>query len=229
MSDRARSRSPPRERSPPRDGGGDDRDRDSAPAAAAPEGSRSGTCARWHAERGFGFITPDDGGEDVFCHVSAITDGNALPEGGKVTFTVRFDDRQNKDRAQDVTGGCQEQSGNGGPPRDPGGAGGSGKLVGTVARWNGERGFGFISPEDGGEDVFCHVSSITDGNALPEGQKVTYDKEFDEQRGKERAQNVAGGMEEDRSQRMGGGGGCECSVLCALCSPVMLCVEKLVC
>ena len=42
-----------------------------------------------------------------------------------------------------------------------GGGGGSGKrrLKGEACRWN-MRGFGFIKPEDGGEDLFCHVSSI---------------------------------------------------------------------
>lgn len=46
-----------------------------------------------------------------------------------------------------------------------------GMMKGTACRWN-DRGFGFIRPEAGGEDVFCHVSSITDGNMLREGDSV---------------------------------------------------------
>ena len=46
-----------------------------------------------------------------------------------------------------------------------------GKLKGTAGRWN-ERGFGFIKPADGGEDLFCHVSGIQDGNMLREGDEV---------------------------------------------------------
>jgi cold shock CspA family protein len=58
---------------------------------------------RW-TDRGFGFIKPDDGGDDVFCHVSAIKDGNALPEGGRVHYNLTYDDRRGKDCAADVTG-----------------------------------------------------------------------------------------------------------------------------
>ena len=49
-------------------------------------------------------------------------------------------------------------------------------------RWN-EKGFGFIKPDDGGDDLFCHVSQITDGNALSEGATVHFVKVFDERRG----------------------------------------------
>jgi hypothetical protein len=55
------------------------------------------------------------------------------------------------------------------PPRDGGDGGGGGDgglLVGTAARWN-DRGFGFIKPADGSEDIFCHFSAITDGALVP--------------------------------------------------------------
>ena len=52
---------------------------------------------------------------------------------------------------------------------------------GTVKWFNAEKGYGFISNDDGGEDVFVHFSAILgDGyKSLSEGQKVVYETEQD--------------------------------------------------
>ncbi|MCL2856936.1 MAG: cold-shock protein [Oscillospiraceae bacterium] len=52
---------------------------------------------------------------------------------------------------------------------------------GTVKWFNADKGYGFISNDNGGEDVFVHFSAImTDGyKSLSEGQKVTFETEVD--------------------------------------------------
>lgn len=55
---------------------------------------------------------------------------------------------------------------------------------GTVKWFNPTKGYGFIEPADGSNDVFVHISAVQDAglNALNEGQKVAY--ELEENRGK---------------------------------------------
>lgn len=78
----------------------------------------------WNDARGFGFITPDDGGEDVFVHRSALGEGVVLSPGQPVTFEPQWDDAKRKSRAASVTlaeGG--PSPGGGGTPAPGGGAG----------------------------------------------------------------------------------------------------------
>lgn len=63
--------------------------------------------------------------------------------------------------------------------------------TGTVKWFDPKKGFGFIVPDAGGQDVFVHISAVEAAgmNGLDEGQKVSYDLE--ENRGRQAAGNLA--------------------------------------
>jgi len=63
---------------------------------------------------------------------------------------------------------------------------------GTVKWFNGQKGFGFIQPDDGGKDVFVHISAVERAgmHGLNEGQKVSFDVVADRKTGKSSAENL---------------------------------------
>ena len=63
-------------------------------------------------------------------------------------------------------------------------------ATGIVKFFAEDKGFGFITPDTGGPDVFVHVSAIGSGGPLREGQKVSYDVGQDRKTGKSKAENV---------------------------------------
>jgi cold shock protein len=64
--------------------------------------------------------------------------------------------------------------------------------TGTVKFFNGQKGYGFIAPEGGGADVFVHISAVERAglSTLNEGQRVNFDVETDQKRGKTNATNI---------------------------------------
>jgi cold shock protein len=64
-------------------------------------------------------------------------------------------------------------------------------ALGTVKWFNAQKGFGFIQPEDGGKDVFVHISAVERAgiSSLSEGQKVRY--EVVTERGKQAAAHLS--------------------------------------
>ncbi|MEL7976354.1 cold shock domain-containing protein [Isoptericola sp. F-RaC21] len=172
-------------------------------AAAGPSGSAGpasdgadGTVSWFDDVRGFGFIAPDAGGDDVFVHVKALGGGlTTLPEGARVTFDVVDGDKGPNARDVRLVHGSREGRGSrdghvsrggnarGGADRGrPGRPGSSGRSSGgpvrggegTVARYDADRGFGFITPDAGGDDLFVHVSVVRDVEFLEEGDRVRF-------------------------------------------------------
>ena len=81
--------------------------------------------------------------------------------------------------------------------------------TGTVKFFNEQKGYGFIQPDEGGQDAFVHISAVERAgmNTLRENQRVAYDLEED-RRGKMAASNLrsadeAGGGDEAPSDQAG--------------------------
>ncbi len=185
-----------------------------------------GTVKWFNGAKGFGFIQPDDGGSDVFVHVSAVEQAglHGLNDGDQVNYELEQDRRSGKLSAGQLvvtgsgpppSGGGRGPGGGGGgfdrpqrsfdrPPRSfdgprAGGGGGGGASrdpagpgSGVVKWFNGTKGFGFIQPNDGGGDVFVHISAVEQAGlrGLNEGQAVSYDLEQDRRSGKTSATNL---------------------------------------
>ena len=66
-------------------------------------------------------------------------------------------------------------------------------TTGTVKWFNAQKGFGFIQPDNGGNDVFVHISAVERAglSGLGEGQKVSFEAKVDQMRGKTSAENLS--------------------------------------
>lgn len=174
-------------------------------------GEGTGVVKFFNAQKGFGFVVRDDGGEDVFVHISAVEQAgmSSLAEGQPLGFTLV--DRGGRISATElkidgepmaVTERAPREPREGGfgdrGPR-PGGAGGAPqrqltgeKATGTVKFFNAMKGFGFIQRDDGQPDAFVHISAVERAgmSTLNEGDKLEFEIEVD-RRGKYAAVNLS--------------------------------------
>jgi CspA family cold shock protein len=191
----------------------------SMPAQVVGEGK--GVVKFFNNQKGFGFIQVDDRPDDVFVHISAVEQAGltGLAEGQPLEFTLV--DRGGKVSATDLVidgdplpvperaprpersglivaiavvaivvasvaaiaiGGFQR-----GPMRESTGE----RANGTVKFFNDMKGFGFIQRDDGGEDVFVHISALERSGIgqVTQNDRLAFDIEVD-RRGKYSATNV---------------------------------------
>ena len=68
-------------------------------------------------------------------------------------------------------------------------------ATGTVKWFNATKGFGFIQPDEGGQDVFVHISAVERAGlgSINEGQKLSYERERDQRSGKTSAGQLQAG------------------------------------
>jgi CspA family cold shock protein len=153
-------------------------------------GTGKGVVKFFNSQKGFGFIQREDGGEDVFVHISAVERAGleGLAEGQQLEFNLV--DRGGKISAADlqVVGDVIEVAAKpAAPQRELTGE----KATGTVKFFNAMKGFGFITRDDGQPDAFVHISAVERSGMreLNEGDKLEFDLEVD-RRGKYSAVNL---------------------------------------
>ena len=152
-------------------------------------GEGKGVVKFFNPQKGFGFIVRDDGGEDVFVHISAVEQAGLtdLADGQPLEFTLV--DRGGRISATNlkIEGEPMAVERSAAPQRQLTGE----KASGTVKFFNSMKGFGFIQRDDGQPDAFVHISAVERAGipTLNEGDRLEFEIEVD-RRGKYAAVNL---------------------------------------
>jgi CspA family cold shock protein len=153
-------------------------------------GEGKGVVKFFNPQKGFGFIVRDDGGEDVFVHISAVEQAGLtdLADGQPLEFTLvdrggRISATNLRIEGEPMAVERAERA----PERKLTGE----KATGVVKFFNAMKGFGFIQRDDGQPDAFVHISAVERAGmpTLNEGDKLEFEIEVD-RRGKYAAVNL---------------------------------------
>jgi len=152
--------------------------RSSAPAAFGP--TLSATVKWFNPEKGFGFVAMGDGSGDAFLHCAVLQRAGHDSVNEGASLEVRVGPGQKGLQVTEVVSVDQTTAAPSRAPRAPAGprsdraapTGPSVETTGTVKWFNPTKGFGFIAPQDGGKDIFVHMSVLGNLRTLNEGQVV---------------------------------------------------------
>jgi CspA family cold shock protein len=157
--------------------------------SSAPEAKAT---VKWYnPEKGFGFVEMADGSGDVFLHANSLQSAGFQAVTPGSILQIRVGQGQKGRQVNEV---ISVTEGEAPPPRTGGGFGDRGgfdrpraprpprqqasgpavEMTGIVKWYNATKGFGFISPESGGKDVFVHATALEAAGLSPlqEGQSV---------------------------------------------------------
>ena len=165
-----------------------------SPRTPRPFATNIRATVKWYnPTKGFGFVSPDDGSPDVFLHVSVVEQAGlqSLDEGailvcdladgqkGAQVSTIHSVEAGSAQRSSRPTTGSRyprqsvndyDDDGYGAKPSR------GGTVEGTVKWFNPDKGFGFIAPDQGGKDVFVHISAVERAglSTLRDNQRVRF-------------------------------------------------------
>ena len=162
------------------------------PVSGFDDGTHISTTVKWYdPAKGYGFLVPDDGSPDIYCRAPALAAvgletllaGAAVAcetaqglRGPEVSRIVAVDFSASAPRQASFA----NARGNGrmaaGPGRAEAGPGASGRTIRAMVKWfHPVKGYGFLEPEDGSADVFCHltVAQASGHDTLPQGAAVS--------------------------------------------------------
>ncbi|QDH16180.1 cold-shock protein [Swingsia samuiensis] len=158
---------------------------------ATASGPEISSRVKWfNTEKGFGFIELSDGSGDVFLHANALSNAgyNGVnpgatvvvrigqgPKGRQVAEVVSVDESTAEAPRPRAQFAPQPKFGGAARPGRPAPDMSTAEDIRGIVKWyNATKGFGFITPEDGGKDIFVHASALERSHlqTLDEGQNI---------------------------------------------------------